>query len=98
MTASDPLDAPTAMNVEIQLFGAFRDFDPAARVALELPPQATVADARAALHTHATAHWPAFRPALLRSSAFASEQRVLRDAEPIPDDGRLAVLPPVSGG
>ena len=31
-------------------------------------------------------------------SASADAQRVLRDHEALPDDGRVAILPPVSGG
>lgn len=86
------------MPIEIRLFGAFRDFDPAASITLDIPEPATVADVRHAFDAYARDRWPDWRPALLRASVFASEQRVLRDAEPVPDDGRLAVLPPVSGG
>lgn len=86
------------MKVEVSLFGAFRDYEPSAQVTLELPDGAQVSDLRAALHEHAQAHWPAFRPGLLQYSAFASETSVLREHEPLPADGRMAVLPPVSGG
>ena len=86
------------MKVEVQLFGAFRDFEPAAKVVLELDPDARVADVRAALAAHAEAHWPQFRPKLLVYSAFASEHAVPREGDGIPADGRMAVLPPVSGG
>ncbi|QNN46260.1 MoaD/ThiS family protein [Thermomonas brevis] len=86
------------MKVEVKLFGAFRDHQPDARVALELAEGATVADLRRALETHAAAHWPAFNPKLLAYSAFASDRAVLREADPIPADGQMAVLPPVSGG
>lgn len=86
------------MKIEVKLFGAFRDHQPDARVPLELADGATVADLRAALAAHAAAHWPGFRPALLDYSAFASDTSVLRETDPIPADGRMAVLPPVSGG
>ncbi|WP_338064836.1 MoaD/ThiS family protein [Thermomonas paludicola] len=86
------------MKVELSLFGAFRDCDPTAQVALVLPEGARVADLRAALDAHGRARWPGFNPALLARSAFASETRVLRDAEALPADGKMAVLPPVSGG
>lgn len=86
------------MKIELSLFGAFRDYDPASRVELQLGEGATIADLREALRRYAQAHWPAFRPGLLTSSAFASEQSVLRDRDPVPADGRVAVLPPVSGG
>lgn len=86
------------MKVELRLFGAFRDYEPASRVALELPDGARIADLRAAVLAYARTHWPTFRPGLLASSAFASEQAVLRDGDAVPADGRVAVLPPVSGG
>ncbi|MFA5684335.1 MAG: MoaD/ThiS family protein [Lysobacteraceae bacterium] len=86
------------MKVEVSLFGAFRDHQPDAQVTLDLPEGASVADLRTALHDHAKAHWPALPQGLLHYSAFASEQRVLRENEPLPADGRMAVLPPVSGG
>ena len=86
------------MKIELSLFGALRDLDPDARIVLELPEGARVADLRTALRVHADAHWPGFGPGLLVKSAFASEQAVLRDSESLPADGRIAVLPPVSGG
>lgn len=86
------------MKVEVKLFGAFRAHEAGDRVELELAPGATVADLRERLAAYAGAHWPAFCPKLLQVSAFASDTAVLRDADPLPADGRLAVLPPVSGG
>ena len=86
------------MTVTLSLFGAFRDYQPDARVRIELAEGARIADLRAAVDAYGRAHWPGFRPELLRVSAFASRRDVLRDAEPVPADGELAVLPPVSGG
>lgn len=86
------------MRVELALFGAFRQFDPGARIELELVNDARVADLRLAFAGYAAAHWPGFSPGLLARSAFASEHEVLRESEPIPANRRMAVLPPVSGG
>ena len=86
------------MKVQVSLFGAFRGFDPRAQVELDLPDGACVGDLRAALERHGRAHWQGFTPALLQRSAFASETTVLREADALPADGRMAVLPPVSGG
>lgn len=86
------------MKVEVSLFGAFRECEPSALLVLDLPGAAKVSDLRLALQAHAQAHWPNCRPGLLQYSAFASEARVLREHEPLPEDGRMAVLPPVSGG
>lgn len=86
------------MKVDLSLFGAFREFDPEATLSLQLPDGASVAQLRTALADYAQAHWPGFRPGLLAVSVFANSQSVLRDAEPLPADGQMAVLPPVCGG
>ena len=65
---------------------------------VELPDGANVAEAREALAAHAAAHWPACTPGLLRSTAFASEHALVRDGDPLPADGRIALIPPVNGG
>ncbi len=86
------------MKLEIGLFGAFRDFEPGAKLMLEVPEAAVVRDVRQALLVHARAHWPGFREGLLQRSAFASASRVLREDEPVAADTPLMVLPPVGGG
>ena len=86
------------MNITLQLFGRFRDFNPSHELALELPGIATVADFRAAFDAWAQAHWSGYAPGLLRASAIATESTLLHAGSPLPDDGRLALLPPVSGG
>lgn len=86
------------MKVTLSLFGAFRSLDPGSEVILELADGARVEDLRTALEAYGRTHWPDFKPGLLQRSAFASDIEVLRDADAIPDDGRMAILPPVSGG
>lgn len=86
------------MKVELSLFGAFREYHSGEQITLDIPDGARVAELRAAVHRHGLAHWPTFKPGLLERSAFASEVQLLRDAEAIPADGKMAVLPPVSGG
>lgn len=86
------------MTITLNLFGAFRDFVPEACLQLTVPDHATVADLRAALDAHGRRHWSGFRSELLRVSAFASEHELLREHDALPQDGRVAVLPPVSGG
>lgn len=87
------------MKIEIQLFGCFSEFEPDSLLRIELPEAAvTVAEARAAVNEYGLAHWPRFKPDLLRVSAFASEDSLLRDGAAIPQGGRLCLLPPVSGG
>ncbi|GHA73046.1 MoaD/ThiS family protein [Cognatilysobacter bugurensis] len=86
------------MKIDLALFGAFREFEPAGRVSFDVPEESDIARLRAAFDAYARAHWPTYEPKLLAVSAFASETTVLRDADPVPADGRVAVLPPVSGG
>ncbi len=86
------------MRIEIGLFGAFRAHEPDARVELEVPDGACIADVRAALLAYGREHWSGFREGLLQRSAFASERAVLRETDPVPEDARLTVLPPVGGG
>lgn len=85
------------MRIEIQLFGALREVEQGGRLGIDAD-SATVGELRVAVQAHADAHWPSPARALLPRSAFASERSVLRDTDPIPPDGRMALLPPVSGG
>ena len=84
--------------IELQLFGVYREYDARGVIRLSVPKPAHIADLRAALAAYAKAHWPAFRPGLLAVSAFASEHSLLRDADLLPAASVMAVLPPVSGG
>ena len=86
------------MKLQVQLFGPFRDFQPQPVLELDVADDATVATAREALAMYAAAHWPTCPPGLLRSTAFASEQALLRDGDALPVDGRIALIPPVNGG
>ncbi|WP_145477650.1 MoaD/ThiS family protein [Stenotrophomonas rhizophila] len=83
--------------IELQLFGAFSELVPERVLQVEVEGE-SVADLRRALQVQLAARWPTFRSGLLDYSAFADEQRVLRDDDALPVDGRVAVLPPVSGG
>ena len=85
------------MDIDLELFGALRDLEPGDRLRLPVTGT-TVADLRAALARHALARWPRISPGLLKSCAFATPSAVLRDSQPLPADGRMVVLPPVSGG
>jgi molybdopterin synthase sulfur carrier subunit len=86
------------MKVEVHLYGAFRDYEPNARIIVEVDNDACVGDLRSAVLAYADAHWLGFKPGLLAYSAFASEASILRDGESLPSSGAMAVLPPVSGG
>jgi sulfur-carrier protein len=86
------------MEVVLQLFGVYRRFQDVDSIVLTCPDGATIADVKAALCTHAAQHWPDWKDGILRSTAFASSEAILRNGDPVPGDGRVAVLPPVSGG
>lgn len=83
--------------IQVQLFGAFSELVPERVLQVEVEGN-RVGDLRRALREQLARRWPSFRSGLLDYSAFADEQRVLRDDEALPGDGRVAVLPPVSGG
>ena len=83
--------------VKLQLFGAFSDLDASREITLDVAG-ATIADLRQALRALLPVRWPGFRAGLLDYSAFADQQKVLRDHDALPADGRVAILPPVSGG
>ena len=86
------------MKLQVQLFGPYRDFQPQPLLELELADGANIAAVRAALAADAAVHWPACTPGLLRSTAIASEDALLRDGDALPANGRIAVIPPVNGG
>jgi sulfur-carrier protein len=86
------------MKVRIKLFGALREADPSGTIELEVPAQSTIAMLREALAAYLAEHAPQVSAGLVQRSAFASDEEILHNDRTLPDDGRLAVLPPVSGG
>ena len=88
-------NATPMRTIEVRLFGAFRQFGSAPTLRVTVRRGATVADLRAGvaeLLAGDNAH------ALLLASAFATDDRMLDDAEVLPASDELAVLPPVCGG
>lgn len=85
------------MDIELELFGALRGLEAGDRLVLPVVG-GQVADLRAAVQAHAGEHWPSASAGMLASCAFATSSEILRDPQPLPADGRMAVLPPVSGG
>jgi molybdopterin converting factor small subunit len=82
-----------AREIDVRLFGGFRQY---ARPTLTV---AVDGDTVAALRAALSAQLPSDAArSLLVASAFATDERVLDDAEPLPGAGELAVLPPVCGG
>lgn len=89
------MDSNPTLPVAVRLFGAFRDVAQQPMLHLTLRPQATVADLRAAF---AAVLDDDNARALLASSAFATDERVLDEDDPVPEGTEIAVLPPVCGG
>lgn len=85
------------LDIELELFGALRGLETGDRLTLSVGG-GLVADLRMALQAHAGGHWPSASAGMLASCAFATSSEILRDAHSLPADGRMAVLPPVSGG
>lgn len=81
------------MKVEVRLFARFRELAGAGSVSLELPPGATVADLRRVLGEKVPAV-----ASLLAKSAVAVNNQFAEDAQPLPENAEVALLPPVSGG
>lgn len=86
------------MLITLQLFGRFRDFSATPEIHLELPGITTAHDFRVAFDVWAQNNWPAYSSSLLKASALATDDTLLHANCPLPENGRLAVLPPVSGG
>lgn len=86
------------MKTRIALFGALRDIDAKGYVELHVPRGSSIGMLRDRLRAHVRAHSPAVETRLIGASAFASTDEILHDHRPVPEDGELALLPPVSGG
>ncbi|GLQ95487.1 MoaD/ThiS family protein [Dyella acidisoli] len=86
------------MKVHISLFGALRDADPRGFIELEAPEPCTIGELRELLRDHLREHAPNISAGLIQRSAFASENEILHNHRALPENGQLAVLPPVSGG
>lgn len=81
--------------IEVKLFGAFRRYGNGRRLRVTVDDAATVADLRAALARLLDDR--GILP-LLNASAFGTDDAILHGRDALPTDGRVCVLPPVSGG
>ena len=78
------------MTVFVELYGRLRDAGAESPVELSLKDGATAGEVLAALK--------AKLGAATEGAALATETRVLLSGDKVPQEGRLAALPPVSGG
>lgn len=86
------------MKVRITLFGALREADAHGVIELDAPEHCTIADLRELVRGHLREHAPHISAGLVQRSAFASDDEILHNHRTLPENGQLAILPPVSGG
>lgn len=85
-------------HITLGLYGACRDLHPEPTLQLVMPEGATVGDLRRCLPARFDTAQADRASALVAASAFATDLALLRDSDPLPADGQLSILPPVSGG
>ena len=81
------------MKATVKVFALARQLAGQESLAVDLPPEATVADLRRAIADQ----YPALAN-LVAHALFAVNTQYASDTAPIPADGELACIPPVSGG
>ncbi len=81
------------MTRRIELYGRLRDAGLGSSISVVLPPRATARQALAALKGALGR-----RAALLTGCALATDDAVLASSDVLPENGRIAALPPVCGG
>jgi sulfur-carrier protein len=86
------------MKRRITLFGALRDADARGFIEIDVADGSTIADLRYVVQHYLRDHAPGISPNLIQRSAFASQDEILHNHRSVPENGELAILPPVSGG
>ncbi|GGA14906.1 MoaD/ThiS family protein [Dyella caseinilytica] len=86
------------MKRRITLFGALRDADARGFIEIDVADGSTVAELRDVVQHYLREHAPGISPNLIQRSAFASQDEILHNHRSVPENGELAILPPVSGG
>jgi molybdopterin converting factor small subunit len=86
------------MKIRITLFGALREADARGIIELDAPEHCTVGELRELVRDYLRDHAPHISAGLVQRSAFASDDEILHNHRTLPENGQLAILPPVSGG
>ncbi|MEQ1789035.1 MAG: molybdopterin converting factor [Rickettsiales bacterium] len=87
------------INIKINFFGAFRQFDNGKPVILQVADGADLDAVKQALRAELLHRFPDFKQdKLLEQSPFADEREILRNDYICTQDVELVILPPVSGG
>ncbi len=87
------------MQIQVQLFGAFRDLHPSGRCEIDFQEGQTAEQVKTSvLRSIQTSNSKVDLEALIKVSAIGSEDKVYNDDELITGFTMLAILPPVCGG
>ena len=87
------------IDIEISLFGAFRQFDNGTPIVLQLPLGANLQAVKQSLQSELTSRFPNFSQIkLLEQSPLANEKEILHADYVCTKNENLVILPPVSGG
>ncbi|HYX36071.1 MAG TPA: MoaD/ThiS family protein [Oligoflexus sp.] len=87
------------LEINIRLFGAFRDFAQNPMVMLECAPGTSIAELRQQMQSRLENMRPgAGVDDLLKQSVFADERAILSEEFRLERSQELAVIPPVCGG
>lgn len=90
------------MECEIQLFGAFRDFDDSGKIVLQMQNQTTVFEIKNQIlkHLKTKSKLGIDIEALMKVSMIATDNQLLQDHDVVDFNSQktLAILPPVCGG
>jgi molybdopterin converting factor small subunit len=87
------------MDIKLSMFGAYRGLVPRGELLLPVPPDARIADVRAALIRVLKEQNDSFDvEGLVNVSVFADKAAVLKDDAALANRAELAVIPPISGG
>ena len=88
------------IEVELRLFGAFRNYgSETAEFRLSVPEKTSVASLKKAFAAELRGRVPHFSDEqLVEDSAIADERRILSSGDILERSCRLAILPPVCGG
>ncbi len=85
------------MNIKLDLYGAFRQFGKN-NIVLDIPIGSTVPELRAHLCDYLEKAGMIVEDQLIQASVFATDDKILSDADSIADFKTLCILPPVCGG
>ncbi|HEY8271429.1 MAG TPA: hypothetical protein VIG33_11120 [Pseudobdellovibrionaceae bacterium] len=85
------------INVNISLYGAFRRLG-VQQLSLEISDESTVADLRDCMAKYLENIDANISVHLVKTSAFATDERVLKEEDRVAGLKCLAILPPVCGG